>query len=233
MRAIAVSIALLSIALVQCGGGGYRPDGPEDEPEPPIADGRGPGVRAPPPSPPPPPPEAPAETEAPPVQPGDAPEISRSVGPEGGAIVLWPRIVMPRGSSGPDETARAAAGRLQKHVAELTRHVMASRVVEVRPEPERVCPRSGCKAISVGVLIARAGKTGCSAVVTVTPPGANAATLVPWAGQIVLKSPTVPFRQHPETAVRFKDMAQCPTVLKAAAKNDEAVVRALRSVAGG
>src|SRR5687767_13129738 len=78
----------------------------------------------------------------------DAPEISRSVGTENAIVVMWPRIVLSRsGPSKPDDEMRAVAGRLQTRLAELARRAAGGKKVELRPEPERVCPRSGCKAV--------------------------------------------------------------------------------------
>jgi hypothetical protein len=142
-------------------------------------------------------------------------------------IVLWPRIVLPRGSGEPDAATRALAGKVQAHIAELARGTAAH-----RPEPERVCPRDGCKAVAVGALIARAGG-GCAVVVTVSTPGKSAAQLVPASpGLIELSAQTVPFRDPPERVVRVKDYAPCdalPGDLKAKSAD---VQQALSSALG-
>jgi hypothetical protein len=151
----------------------------------------------------------------------DAPEISRSVGTENGIVVLWPRIVLSRsGSSKPDDGTRAIAGRLQTRVAELVRRSAGGKTVELRPEPERVCPRSGCKAVSVGVLLARAGK-GCAAAALISGPGPVPARVVPWLGSIRANQTSVPFRQPPEGAVDVKDYLPCADVASAAGADDD------------
>jgi len=145
----------------------------------------------------------------------DAPEISRSVGSENAILVMWPRIVLARsGPPKPDDETRAIAGRLQTRVAELVRSTAAGKTVEVRPEPERVCPRSGCKALSVGVLLARAGK-GCAAAVLISGPGTAPARIVPWLGSITANRTSVPFREPPESAVDVKDYVPCTSVATA------------------
>jgi hypothetical protein len=144
----------------------------------------------------------------------DAPEISRSVGAEGGVVLLWPRIVGPR-AAGPQQESdvRALASRLQTRLGELVARAAPNRAVDVRPEPERVCPRSGCKATSVGVLLARAGGGGCAAVALVSAPGPSAARLVPWIGQIDVTSNMVPFRSPPESSVKVQDYVRCTKLL--------------------
>ncbi len=175
----------------------------------------------------PPQPVLPAGTEPIAVQDeADAPEISRSVGTENGVVVMWPRIVQSRsGPPKPDDETRAVAGRLQQRIAELVRKSAGGKTVELRPEPERVCPRSGCKAISVGVLLARAGK-GCAAAALISGPGTAPARIVPWIGSITLNRTSVPFREPPESAVDVKDYLPCGGVA-AAAGADEDVSKAI------
>jgi hypothetical protein len=145
----------------------------------------------------------------------DAPEISRSVGSDNGILVMWPRIVLSRsGPPKPDDETRAIAGRLQTRVAEIVRGNAAGKTVELRPEPERVCPRSGCKAMSVGILLARAGK-GCAAAVLISGPGTAPARIVPWLGSVTANRASVPFREPPESAVDVKDYVSCASVANA------------------
>lgn len=141
----------------------------------------------------------------------DAPEISRSAGSEGGIVVFWPRTVLPRGAR-PDDDTRALARRLQARLADVVRRAAPNHPVDVRPEPERVCPRSGCKAASVGVLLARAGN-GCAAVALVSGSGTAPAELVPWMGQIALDRTSVPFREPPEAGVRVQDYLKCSSLV--------------------
>jgi hypothetical protein len=115
--------------------------------------------------------EAEPATGATGVTTGDAPEISRSVGVEGGILVLWPRVVGPRGSPKPTTDL---ARQLQSRLVAIAQRVAPGRPIDVRPEPERVCPRSGCAAMSLGVLLAVAGK-GCVAVALVSDRGQSPA----------------------------------------------------------
>jgi len=142
----------------------------------------------------------------------DAPEISRSVGVPSGIVVLWPRIVLTRQGTGkPDDPTRELARSLQTRVADLVKSAVPGKNVDVRPEPERVCPRSGCTAASIGVLFAKAGD-GCAAVAMVSAPGTSPAKLVPWLGAARLTSDTVPFRAQAEEAVRVTDFSKCTSL---------------------
>jgi len=173
--------------------------------------------------------EVPDEPQASDVDDNDAPEISRGVGRPGGVIVLWPRIVHSRnGPSAPDDETRALAARMQRHLASLIHRDLPGVPVDVRPEPERVCPRTGCVAVSVGVLLTRSGQKGCSATALVAPPDVAPARLVPWAGRVEPTQQSVPFREHAEDFVRVRDLARCDTLLEAAADRDKAVVEAIR-----
>jgi hypothetical protein len=158
------------------------------------------------------------------VSSSDAPEISRSVGAAGGVVVLWPRIVLTRQGSGkPDDATRELARGLQARVAELVRSAAPGKNIDVRPEPERVCPRSGCTAASVGLLFAKAGD-GCAAVALVSAPGQSPAKLVPWLGAARLTSDSVPFRKQAEEAVRVTDFSRCSAL--AGEKDHDADVQA-------
>lgn len=166
---------------------------------------------------------------APVIEQNDAPEISRSIGSENGIVVLWPRIVMSRsGPPKPDAETRAIAGKLQSRLAELTRRGAAGKTVEVRPEPERVCPRSGCKAVSVGLLLARSGK-GCAAAALISGPGTAPARVVPWLAKVTTNRSSVPFREPPEAAVSVTDYVPCASMATAAG-SDEDVAKALGEV---
>jgi len=159
--------------------------------------------------------------QEPPVDTRDAPEISRSRGQKGGFVVLWPRIVLPRGEA-PDASLRQLAGRVQKRLAEVTAQAAPGRALDLRPEPERVCHRSGCEAASVGALLTRAGK-GCAVVALVSGPGTSPATLVPWAGSLRLSSPEVAFRSPPESVLGVKDYVPCDALDTALAAHDAQV----------
>src|SRR5689334_3604159 len=100
---------------------------------------------------------------------GDGPEISRSLGRKGGVVVLWPRV------SG--DANDVAAGKVQAALAKIAGGV--SETVDVRPSPERVCPKeTGCRAVALGAVLVVQGE-GCAVVATVSAPGKTPATLVP------------------------------------------------------
>src|SRR5262249_26564909 len=83
----------------------------------------------------------------------DAPEISRSAGVSGGVVVLWPRV--PRDSGATSEGNRKMAAGIQRRLTAIVQRALPGRSVDVRPEPERVCPRSGCTALAVGAVLLR------------------------------------------------------------------------------
>jgi hypothetical protein len=126
--------------------------------------------------------------------------------------VLWPRIVLTRqGPAKPDDSTREFARGLQSRLADLARSAAPGKKIEVRPDPERVCPRSGCNAATIGVLFAKAGE-GCAAVALVSAPGKSPSRLVPWLGAAKIARDTVPFREQAEEAVRVTDFSSCSTL---------------------
>src|SRR5690606_23761451 len=102
--------------------------------------------------------EAPGE-RGPAPAPGsqDGPEISRSVGEEGGLVVFWPRVI-PRTD---DAAIRGHAAKLQERLVAIAKKKYKSKI-DVRPEPERVCPQRGCDAATLGVLLTHRDG-GCTA----------------------------------------------------------------------
>jgi hypothetical protein len=213
-------LLFLLAALLACQSSGSRP---AEEPEPPPKPA--PIVARPQPTP------TPVAVPAnPDPQAGDAPEISRSLGTEGGAVVLWPRVVVPRSAGKPDADAMAIAGKVQTRLASIAERVLGGRLVDVRPDPERVCPKQGCKAASLGVLFTKAGG-GCAVVALVSPPGASAARLVTWSpGEVQLKQATVPFRSPPEAVIAVKDYAACDKLPETLSAHDAEIEAAIRSV---
>ena len=135
---------------------------------------------------------------------GDTSTISRSPGPEGGVIVLWPRIIPGSEASRTSSLAKQLQARLKKLVGDA----LPGRVIEKRPEPERVCPQAGCRATSVGLVLARKGQ-GCVAVVVLGRPGRTLRRLVPWIGKVKLKKEWIPFRKPPESFLTIEDFARC------------------------
>jgi len=157
---------------------------------------------------------------------GDAPEISRSEGKEDGVVVFWPRVV-PRTD---DPAIHDLAAALQKKLGELVAKAAPKRERDVRPEPERVCPKGGCKAMTVGVVLTTKDK-GCVAVALVAKPGAEPSKLIPWAGTMELKSEEAAFRAPPESLLTVTDMVPCAKLLETAAKGDAAVIKAIKDAA--
>jgi hypothetical protein len=155
--------------------------------------------------------------------PNDAPEISRSVGKQGGAVVFWPRVI-PRSD---DPAIDALAGKLQQRLVDVAKKGLGGKEIDIRPKPERVCPREGCEAMTVGVLLLHAGG-GCSALALVSGPGKSATKLVPWAGLVELKQSEVPFREHPESQVTIKDAVPCDKLIESLDAKEADVVAALQ-----
>jgi hypothetical protein len=153
------------------------------------------------------------------------------VGEPGGFVVLYPRLVLPRSAAGqvPDSELKSIAAQLQQRLVEIAKRARPNAKIDVRPEPERVCPRSGCKAASLGAVVTRAG-AGCAAVALVSAPGTSPQRLVPWAAQMQLKQPTVPFREPPERAVGVSDYVRCGNLVKDAAAQDAAVEKAVKEL---
>lgn len=156
---------------------------------------------------------------------GDAPEISRSVGPKGGVVVLWPRIV----PATQDPKLLDAAKQLQDRLAASAAVAWPGVEIEVRPAPERVCPKgTGCKAIAVGAVLGWS-EGGCVAAATVSPPGESPATLVPWAGELTLKAKTSPFREPPESQLTVIDFTPCDGLVAEAKAHELVLVDAIKA----
>lgn len=161
----------------------------------------------------------------------NAPEISKSVGQEGGVVVLWPRIVPRSEEADLKEIASLAQGRLAALATELGAEV------DRRPEPERVCPRpDGCRAVTVSAVVTKK-QSGCALVATVAKPGASPTTLVPWVGKVDLAKPSVPFREPPESEITVAEFSSCEKLKQDLSSNaapaDEAALRAALKAALG
>jgi hypothetical protein len=156
----------------------------------------------------------------------DAPEISRSVGVDGGAVIMWPRII-PKSELA---NTRALASSLRDHLRKMVEKQLPGRPIDMRPEPERVCPRQGCKAVSLGALIIRE-KEGCLVVALVGRPGQYPLRLVPWVGKMRLKEEWVTFREPPESRVQIIDYAKCSQVISGLAERERYVLEAIRTAA--
>lgn len=155
---------------------------------------------------------------------GDGPEISRSLGKKGGVVVLWPRT--------PEKTPASVEqlAKVQTALAIVAEGVSGQ--VDVRPSPERACPRTnGCRAASISALVAEIDG-GCALVAMVSAPGKSSATLVPWIGEFRLKQTSVPFRESPESRVAVLDFGICDDFDIALGEGREKLATALRKVLG-
>jgi hypothetical protein len=157
----------------------------------------------------------------------DAPEISRSVGQQGGFVLLWPRV-LPKG----DAAARDYASRLQQQLRSIVEKASPGKPVDIRPDPERSCPREGCAATGVSFVFTRDG-TSCAAVALVTRPGTSPTQLVPWIGKVRLKQTSVPFREPPEPQISVDDFVECSKLAEKASASEADLIAAIRSAAGG
>jgi hypothetical protein len=147
------------------------------------------------------------------------PRVSTSAGEEGGIVVLWPRVMGLPG----DE-----AGRVQAHIVELVRRRYPNAPVDIRPDPERVCPRSGCRGASVGALLV-VQDGSCATVGIVGRPGAADLTLLRWSGDLTVRDREVPFREPPESHVTLHEASPCGDLERDLQLNDAAVEEALRA----
>jgi len=149
----------------------------------------------------------------------DAPEISRSRGEQGGVVVLWPRV-WPRDDDNP--ALRELATQVQKQLAAIAAKAAPGRPVDVRPGPERVCPRDGCAGTSVGAVLIHRDKA-CALVAVVSGPGTSPARILPWAGEAKLAREVVPFREPPEEGISVDDYASCAKLLEGGAAREAAI----------
>ncbi len=132
------------------------------------------------------------------------PEISRSAGVEGGVVVLWPRVI-PKSE---DPQTRQDGAFIQSQLRAAIARALPGMPVDVRPEPERVCPQKGCTAVSVGAVLMHK-ESGCAVVATVSKPGPSEQRLITMAGAMTLATNTVPFREPPESFVTIHDFDRC------------------------
>lgn len=158
----------------------------------------------------------------------DAPEISRSAGVRGGVVVFWPRII-PRSET---VSSRDMASAIQRRLVTLVDHELGDRMVDIRPEPERVCPKKGCQAMTAGALLIRK-KSSCVVIGLFSRWGKAPSMLVPWVGEVKLKTNVVPFREPPESQVTVVDWVPCDEVEAQLGTAKEALVKALRAAASG
>jgi hypothetical protein len=155
---------------------------------------------------------------------GDAPEISRSVGVQGGVVILWPRVA----KSG-DQASIDFAARIQSKLRTLVEKAVPGAPIDVRPEPERVCPKpKGCTAATVSAIVTRKGEA-CAVVALVSGAGASPQRLVPWAGATKMDALTVAFREPPEPHVKVSDYASCAKIDEELNAHEADVIAAIRA----
>jgi len=121
---------------------------------------------------------------------------------------MWPRIIPKKAR----QQTRGLALSLQNEMRKMVEQVLPGRPIDVRPEPERVCPRGGCKGVSVGSLIIRDDE-GCLVIALIGRPGDYPLRLIPWVGDMRLKKEWVTFREPPESSVIISDYAKCNQVI--------------------
>lgn len=156
------------------------------------------------------------------------PEISHSKGVAGGVVVLWPRIIP---SSIAEENAQLA-GQVQAKMKSVVEKALPGRPIDMRPKPERVCPKAGCEAMSINVLFTR-NSTACAVIAIINAPGTSPTKLMPWGGTVELKSDTIQFRDMPENFVKIKDYVPCDQLVTSMAEADQFIEAAIRAAAGG
>lgn len=155
----------------------------------------------------------------------DGPEISRSVGAQGGVVVMWPRV----SGGAKDAASTELAMRVQTKLRALVEKAVPGAPIDLRPEPERVCPRpNGCKGAAVGAIVRVNGKA-CAVVALVSGAGASPQRIVGWAGALKADALTVPFREPPEPHVKVSDYASCAKLDAALDANEADVVSAIRA----
>ncbi|TNF36103.1 MAG: hypothetical protein EP329_05535 [Deltaproteobacteria bacterium] len=150
------------------------------------------------------------------------PRVSHSRGESGGIVLLWPRVY----PSDLTQEMRPEATALQRRLLALIERELPGRPVDVRPEPERVCPADGCLGTSVGVLLVRV-KGGCAAVLQVGRPGREPTKLEVWAGVMSIAL-QVPFREPPESYVKVRDFVPCGELVTRSSAREASVVRAIQ-----
>ena len=134
--------------------------------------------------------------------------VSESRGRNGGVVIFWPRVI----PATLDNEVSSLAAELQSKLIDVATRATPLAHRDIRPSPERVCPRDrGCKAVSLGVLIGQQDG-GCVAVAVLGPPGVADLELIPLAGVVELASTQVPFRSPPEDVVTIREFVPCSTL---------------------
>lgn len=172
----------------------------------------------------------PAPAKAPPPAPVaeslEERHVSKSPGVAGGVTILWPRII-PRDIVDENRDLGAA---LQQQMRVMVEKHLPGRPIDFRPEPERVCPKTGCTGVSVGLLLSRQGQ-GCLVLALVSRPGVSPTRLVPWVGKVQLRADTVGFREWPESQITVADYIPCNSLLTTMDAQEAAIADALKAAA--
>lgn len=145
--------------------------------------------------------------------------VSTSAGEAGGVVVFWPRIM---GFAGEE------AALLQERLVAIARRVDPDGPIDVRPEPQRVCPRGGCDAPSLGVLLVVQDGT-CATVAIIGRPHDGDLSLVRWTGDLTVRDHQVPFREPPESHITLHDRTPCADLATELAEHEAEIEAALRS----
>ena len=152
--------------------------------------------------------------------------VSKSAGAVGSVTILWPRII-PRDIV--DEN-RGLGAALQQQMRVLVEKHLPGRAIDFRPEPERVCPKTGCAGVSVGLLLSRQGQ-GCLVLALVSRPGVSPTRIVPWVGKVQLRADNVGFREWPESQITVADYIPCTSLLTTMDAQEAAIADALKAAA--
>ena len=150
--------------------------------------------------------------------------VSSSGGEQGGLVVFWPRVI-PRSD---DPEVRALAQDVQNELVELAKATFPDRAIDVRPEPERVCPRGGCDAATFGVLLVHKGSK-CAAVALMSAGQTATNDLAVWAGEVTLKLDRVAFREYPENHVGISEYVPCDQLVTAMSDKREEIAATLKA----
>lgn len=157
---------------------------------------------------------------------GDGPEISKHRGKKDGVIVLWPRVVPgdPQAEVPPEIPGIAA--QVHQKLGQLAARVSDENRLVIRPEPERVCPQRGCRAVSLGAVLGF-HEGGCFAVGLVGLPDGGQVRMVPWAGDVLASQRHVAHREAPESRLMVQEFVPCERLV--ASLEDAALERALQA----
>lgn len=155
------------------------------------------------------------------------PRISSSAGETGGVVVLWPRVVPGEGV----DWLREHMGAVQTRLHQIAERVYGNAPIDVRPAPQRTCPKQGCAGVALGALVLWSGN-GCAILALVSPPGQESTSIIPWSGDVELKKHSVGFRSPPEDQVTTKDMIPCDKITETLDQLEPEVEKAVRAAKG-